>query len=650
MASISYNSYTGNGVKKDYEFTQDMNDQATVYGLVNQVETAGTWDSVTGFFTFTTAPADGASIIIARRTSNDTAVATYPNKSYISSDNLDADFEQSLHQVQELQFDTAQAVLINAGAPGYAAAAAASAAEAAADVVLTNADVVSTNADVVLTNADVVTTGLDVTYAEEWATKAEDSLISVAAGGDGVTDYSALHWAAKAAAIATDYVAKAGDTMDSAANLTFAGGGEVLGLPATPSATGAASKEYADTKIEDAAGTVATSNLAADAVDGTKIADDSVDSEHLVAASIDNEHIAASAIDYTQLADALKTTLFRRNVMINGNFDVWQRGTNFAAAASNLYSADRWKYQKSGAVVHTVKQNASPPTYADSGLTSSYALQADVTTADASIAATDFALFSYTVEGYDYARLAGGNATLSFWVYGAKTGTHCVAFRNDGIDRTYVAEYTITSASTWEKKTITVPLTETGGTWDYTNGRGLDIVFTMACGTTFHTTADAWQTGNYLGTSSQVNELDNTANNFLIAQVQFEKGDLATPFEYRSIAEELTLCQRYYERVNAEVAYARFASGFNATATQFQGIFQWSTEKRAVPTVTSASSTLFDVYDGGVRTVSGLTFAASSTLQSVGVYCTISTATANSGSFLRAGNNTTAYIEVDAEL
>jgi len=245
MASVSYNYYVGNGVKKDYEFTQELNTKATVYGLVNQVETAGTWDSGTGFFTFTVAPASGAQIWIARRTSNDTAVATYPNKSYINSENLDADFRQSLMQVQEAQFDNDQAVLLNAGAPGYAAAAAASAAAAAASEVATAADLVLTNADVVLTNADVVTTGLDVTYSQEWATKAEDSLISVAAGGDGATDYSALHWAAKAAATTTTLaVLKAGSTMDSGADLTFAGGGEVLGLPATPAATGAASKEY----------------------------------------------------------------------------------------------------------------------------------------------------------------------------------------------------------------------------------------------------------------------------------------------------------------------------------------------------------------------------------------------------------------------
>ena len=72
-----------------------------------------------------------------------------------------------------------------------------------ADVVSTNADVVTTNADVVTTNADVVTTNANVTYSAEWANKAEDSLISVAAGGDNVDDYSALHHANKAAASAS---------------------------------------------------------------------------------------------------------------------------------------------------------------------------------------------------------------------------------------------------------------------------------------------------------------------------------------------------------------------------------------------------------------------------------------------------------------
>lgn len=68
----------------------------------------------------------------------------------------------------------------------------------AANAALTEADVITTGNNVATTNADVVLTGLDVTYAAEWANKAEDSLVSAAAGGDEVGDYSALHWAKKA--------------------------------------------------------------------------------------------------------------------------------------------------------------------------------------------------------------------------------------------------------------------------------------------------------------------------------------------------------------------------------------------------------------------------------------------------------------------
>lgn len=74
------------------------------------------------------------------------------------------------------------------------------------DVVTTNADVVTTNADVVSTNTDVIATGNDVIYAEEWAKNAEDAPVSVLAGGDGATTFSALHWAAKALGFVKDFI------------------------------------------------------------------------------------------------------------------------------------------------------------------------------------------------------------------------------------------------------------------------------------------------------------------------------------------------------------------------------------------------------------------------------------------------------------
>lgn len=126
----SYNYYVGDGVTTAFQFTQELNTKATVIGIANFAQESGTWNSGTGFFTFDVAPASGVGVFVARATNNNEAVATYPNKSYISSENLDANERQSLMQVQELQLDINLAKLLNDGAPGYAADAAASAAAA----------------------------------------------------------------------------------------------------------------------------------------------------------------------------------------------------------------------------------------------------------------------------------------------------------------------------------------------------------------------------------------------------------------------------------------------------------------------------------------------------------------------------------------
>jgi hypothetical protein len=169
-----------------------------------------------------------------------------------------------------------------------------------------------------------------------------------------------------------------------------------------------------------------------------------------------------------------------------------------------------------------------------------------VTTGDATIAASQSSRFQYKIEGYDFKNIAQREFTISFWVRAVTTGTYCVAFVNGGFDRSYVAEYTIDTTDTWEFKTITVPASPAAGTWDYTNGIGLHINFTVATGTTYHTTAGSWQTGLYFGTSSQVNGIAANTDRFYLQFVQVEEGAAATPFEIRSRAEELALCQRYY--------------------------------------------------------------------------------------------------------
>lgn len=232
-----------------------------------------------------------------------------------------------------------------------------------------------------------------------------------------------------------------------------------------------------------------------------------------------------------------------RNKIINGDMNIAQRGTSFAAATNGIYTADRWQYLMAAGAVETVSQQADAP----SNNEFQNSLRLAVTTADTSIAAGEFSGVRQHIEGYNARDLIGKTFTLSFWVRSSKTGVHCVAFRNSGQDRAYVVEYTVNAANTWEYKSVAViGGLITAGTWNWTTGIGLTVNFATSAGSTYQTTAGAWQTGNYLATSSQVNCLDTIGNIFAITGVQLEPGSVATPFEHRPYGAELALCQRYY--------------------------------------------------------------------------------------------------------
>ena len=265
------------------------------------------------------------------------------------------------------------------------------------------------------------------------------------------------------------------------------------------------------------------------------------------------------------------------NRIINGNFDIAQRGTSFAAIANSDYSLDRWAWGQAGAMVCTVTQSTDVP---NNTFQSSY--KVDVTTVDSSIAAGDYAFISQKIEGYNVRDLIGTTFAVSFWVKSPKTGVHCVSFSNSGQNRSYIKEYTVAAVNTWEYKTVTVAGgLITAGTWDWTNGEGLEVGFSLATGSTYQTTSDAWQTGDFLGTANQVNVIDNTANDFFLAGVQLEPGAVATPFERRPIGTELALCQRYYEvGTSSWIGYATAGTGVGSHVS-------YAATKRAVPTLTT---------------------------------------------------------------
>lgn len=239
------------------------------------------------------------------------------------------------------------------------------------------------------------------------------------------------------------------------------------------------------------------------------------------------------------------------NPVINGNMEVWQRGTSFTATANNQYTADRWMWSFAGAGVVNITQSADvPATPNPSNMLFNFSLNVDISTADAALAAGDAYLFVQKVEGHNWRHFAQRPMMLKFFVRASKTGLHAVSFRNSGADRSYVAEYTVNVADTWEEKSVFVSASPSAGTWDTQTGVGLQIGFTLAAGSTFHTTPKLWQTGNFVATSATVNEMDNAANFFRVTGVQLylSNSQIDHPQKYRTFNEELELCKRYYQK------------------------------------------------------------------------------------------------------
>ena len=276
----------------------------------------------------------------------------------------------------------------------------------------------------------------------------------------------------------------------------------------------------------------------------------------------------------------------RRNMIINGSQMIAQRGTG--AVTSNVsYPVDRWQITNSSGASISVQQNSDVP----SGEGFAFCTKYTVTTADSGVTGTEDALFRQHIEGQDITQLAWGTSsaktvTLSFYVKSSLTGTFGGALKNSDNSRAYPFTYTISSANTWEHKTITI-VGETSGTWLSTNGIGVRVVFSMGSGSDRLGTAGAWNSNNNDGATGQVQVVETLNATWQITGVQFEVGK-ATPFEHRSYGEELALCQRYFQVHNETSdsnALYTFAMMRWSTNT---GFFSWTLKQdmRAEPTAT----------------------------------------------------------------
>jgi hypothetical protein len=235
-----------------------------------------------------------------------------------------------------------------------------------------------------------------------------------------------------------------------------------------------------------------------------------------------------------------------KNRIINGAMVIDQRNAGASLTiTSSGYPVDRFiAYGEAADGVFTAQQTTTAPV----GFANSTKIT--VTTADSSIGATQRYLFGQRVEGCNIADMNFGSAnaktfTFSFWVNSSVTGTFGGAFQNTGSVRSYPFTYTISAANTWEQKTITVA-GDTSGTWDTTNGTGIQFWFSIGAGSTYLGTPNSWATANYLGASGQTNLIATNGATFYITGVQLEVGSSATGFEYVNYQTSLANCQRYY--------------------------------------------------------------------------------------------------------
>ena len=287
-------------------------------------------------------------------------------------------------------------------------------------------------------------------------------------------------------------------------------------------------------------------------------------------------------------------------LIINGSMAVAQRGTSFT---SNGYTLDRWTMDESTDGAVTVTQDTDVP----SGYGFANSLKIDCTTADGTIGADQYAAMVMFFEGqnlqlFKYGTSSAENLTLSFWVKAVKTGTYCIRFvKEAGSGTRYETpiEYTVSSASTWEKKVINLSptagstslITGAAGAIANNNSAGFRIGFTLAAGSNKQGTNNTWVAGSdKMGTSNQVNGLDSTSNNFWITGVQLEVGEYTSstipPFQHESYGDNLLRCQRYYNIFGNATGKPIGMAAFYTASAAYVGSLVYPVEMRSNPTIT----------------------------------------------------------------
>jgi len=286
-----------------------------------------------------------------------------------------------------------------------------------------------------------------------------------------------------------------------------------------------------------------------------------------------------------------------KNRIINGDFRIDQRNAGasvtITSTVADTYTLDRWFAYGSQASKFSIQQNAgsvTPPT--------GYTNYLGVTSlAATTVGASDEFEVGTRIEGYNISDLGWGasgasTVTLSFWVRSSLTGTFGGSLRNSAGNRSYPFSYTISSANTWEQKTVTIT-GDTTGTWLTTNGLGLRVTFSLGVGSTLRSTAGSWSANNYISVTGETQVVGTNGATFYITGVQLEVGSTATPFERRLYGQEFINCCRYYwqQISNDSSIYRPIAVGSYIQSAYVEWVAQFPVQMRTSPSLVSPTVT-----------------------------------------------------------